>query len=134
MHQLHQLQYSIILWSHPAINQNIISSQRKTVNKIMLNHPVSRVGCRGVATLGIDKIPDDGDPDIIDLVIRIEPNQFEFAEFSAAVRCCGTTSTRLWITGASMSATGSEARPHRATHHNPRVRCLEGKLRPAICY
>ena len=85
----------------------------------MLNHPVSRVGCRGVATLGIDKIPDDGYPDIIDLVIRIEQNQFEFAEFSAAVRCCGTTSTRLWITGAEarMSATGREARPHRATLH-----------------
>ena len=28
---MHQLQHSIFLWSHPAINQNLVSCQRKTV-------------------------------------------------------------------------------------------------------
>ena len=108
-----------------------------------------QAGTWATATLGINKILHDGDPDIIDLVIGNgkEPNQFEFADEIRRIKqvSSGSRTEPLYLLmflrrhqhqaldhGSELVRHGQ--RGDAAPRHTPRVPRLGGKLRPALCY
>ena len=95
-----------------------------------MTRELHQAGTWATATLGINKILHDGDPDIIYLVIDNgkEPNQFEFADEIRRIKQRHHQLQALDHGGGGehvRHGQGGEAAPR----HTPR-----GKLRPAICY
>ena len=108
-----------------------------------------QAGTWATATLGINKILHDGDPDILGLVIGNgkEPNQFEFADEIRRIKqvSSGSRTEPLLMFlrhhqhqaldhGGEHVIVRHGQRGDAAPRHTPRVRRLGGKLRPAICY
>ena len=117
-----------------------------------MTRELHQAGTWAAATLGINKILHDGDPDIIDLVIGNgkEPNQFEFADEIRRIKQVSSGSRTepllMFLRRHQHQALdhGGEhviivivrhgQRGNAAPRHTPRVQRLGGKLRPAICY
>ena len=112
-----------------------------------MTRELHQAGKWATATLGINKILHDGDPDTIDLVIGNgkEPNQFETADEIRRIKQVSSGSRTepllMFLRHHQHQALdhgsqhvrhgqGGEAPPR----HTPWVQILGGKLRPAICY